>query len=177
MPLTPGFHKLYVRTKSSDGQWTHTHLRSFYVANIGIAQNLVKFEYFFDADPGFDNGTAATITPAAPSVTTRDIFADATGLAIGSHTIYGRAKDSGGEWTQVSTGTFSVTASLLPGITSFTPTSGIAGTTVTITGTNLTGATGVTFGGTAELLLTIGPVERDRFDLLGSHCAKRQVDP
>ncbi len=155
VPLTPGFHKLYVRTKSSDGQWTHTHLRSFYVANIGIAQNLVKFEYFFDADPGFDNGTAATITPAAPSVTNRDIFADATGLAIGSHTIYVRAKDSGGEWTQVSTGTFSVTASLLPGITSFTPTSGIAGTTVTITGTNLTGATGVTFGGTAATSFSV----------------------
>jgi gliding motility-associated-like protein len=136
VPLTPGFHKLYVRSKSSDGQWTHTHLRSFYIANVGVAQNLVKFEYFFDTDPGFDSGTAASITPAAPSVTNQDIFADAAGLAIGSHTIYVRAKDSGGEWTQVSTGIFSVTASVLPTITSFTPTSGPIGTTVTITGTN-----------------------------------------
>jgi gliding motility-associated-like protein len=149
VPLSPGFHKLYVRSKSSDGQWTHTHLRSFYIANVGVAQNLVKFEYFFDTDPGFDNGTAAAITPAVPSVTNQDIFADASGLTIGNHTIYVRAKDSGGEWTQVSTGTFSVTASSLPTITSFTPTSGIAGTTVTITGTNFTGATSVTFGGSA----------------------------
>lgn len=155
VPLTTGFHKLYVRSKSSDGQWTQTHLRSFYVANVGVAQNLVKFEYFFDADPGFDNGTAAVITPAAPSVTNQDILADATGLAIGSHTIYVRAKDSGGEWTQVSTGTFSVTASVLPTITSFTPASGVTGTTVTITGTNLTGATSVTFGGTAATSFSI----------------------
>jgi gliding motility-associated-like protein len=42
-----------------------------------------------------------------------------------------------------------------PTITSFTPTSGIAGTTVTITGTNLTGATTVTFGGTAATSFTV----------------------
>lgn len=149
VPLTPGFHKLYVRSKSSDGQWTHTHLRSFYVTNVSVGQNLVEFEYFFDTDPGFDNGTSVAITPAVPSVTNQDIFADVSGISVGTHTINIRAKDSGGEWTQVSTGTFSVTVSLVPTITSFTPTSGVAGTTVTITGTNFIGATAVTFGGTA----------------------------
>jgi gliding motility-associated-like protein len=155
VPLTTGFHKLYVRSKSSDGKWTHTHLRSFYVANVSATENLVKFEYFFDIDPGFDNGTSVAVTPAVPSVTNKDILADASGLSVGAHTIYIRAKDSGGEWTQVSTGSFSVTAVALPTITSFTPTSGGTGTSVTITGTNFTGATAVTFGGTAATSFTV----------------------
>ncbi len=42
-----------------------------------------------------------------------------------------------------------------PAITSFTPTSAAAGNTVTITGTNLTGATGVNFGGTAAASFSV----------------------
>ena len=42
-----------------------------------------------------------------------------------------------------------------PTITSFTPTSGPIGTVVTITGTNLTGATSVTFGGVAATTFTV----------------------
>lgn len=40
-----------------------------------------------------------------------------------------------------------------PGITSFTPTSGGAGTVITINGTNLSGASAVTFGGTAAAMI------------------------
>lgn len=44
-----------------------------------------------------------------------------------------------------------------PTITSFTPTSGPVGTSVTITGTNLTGATAVRFGGVAATTFTVNP--------------------
>jgi hypothetical protein len=43
----------------------------------------------------------------------------------------------------------------VPTITAFTPTSGTSGTTVTITGTNFTGATTVSFGGTAAASFTV----------------------
>ncbi len=151
-----GFHTLYVRSKNTSGEWSHTHFRNFYiVSNVPSTDNLVKFEYFFDTDPGFDNGTAAPVAPPVPSVTNQDIFADASSLSIGSHTIYVRAKDSGGEWTQVSTGGFSVTAPLPPTIISFTPTSGLVGATVSITGTNFSSiATNntVTFNGTSSIV-------------------------
>ncbi|MBF9239898.1 IPT/TIG domain-containing protein [Hymenobacter sp. BT683] len=42
-----------------------------------------------------------------------------------------------------------------PALTSFTPTSGFAGTVVTLTGTNLTGATSVRFNGTAATPFTV----------------------
>jgi len=42
-----------------------------------------------------------------------------------------------------------------PTITAFTPTSGVPGTVVTITGANLSGATGVSFGGTAATSFTV----------------------
>jgi len=51
------------------------------------------------------------------------------------------------EGTAISATTFTVTGTAAPTITGFSPTSGKAGTSVTITGTNLNGATAVAFNG------------------------------
>ena len=59
--------------------------------------------------------------------------------------------------TATSPGTFTVVAA--PTITSFTPTSGVAGATVTLTGTGFTGATKVTFNGRTATF-TVGSATR-----------------
>jgi IPT/TIG domain len=56
------------------------------------------------------------------------------------------------------TATLNITdTSLLPGVTSVSPNTGLAagGTAVTISGTGFTGATGVTFGGTAATAVVV----------------------
>ncbi len=70
--------------------------------------------------------------------------------------------------TNLASGTFSIlrNADLLPSISSYTPTSGCSGSTVTLSGTNFTGTTSVNIGGTAvtsytvnsssEIVLTVG---------------------
>ena len=59
--------------------------------------------------------------------------------------------------TSAGTGTSAAnfTVNIPPTITSFTPTSGVAGTSVTITGTNFTGATAVKFNSTAASAFTV----------------------
>ncbi|UOQ99608.1 IPT/TIG domain-containing protein [Hymenobacter sp. 5317J-9] len=82
---------------------------------------------------GFTVVNATTITFTVPTTATSGTIAVTT---------------PGG--TVTSTGTFTFNApAAAPTITSFTPTSGPVGTTVTVTGTNFTGATGATLNGTA----------------------------
>src|SRR6266446_148684 len=72
---------------------------------------------------------------------------DTTTASNGSHTLTAVARDSLGVlWTSQPV---TVTVSNPPTITSFTPTSGPVGTSVTINGTNFTGASTVRFNGTS----------------------------
>ncbi len=91
------------------------------------------------------NGTpAASFTVVSASQITARV---PVGAATGKVTV----TTPGGAAT--SSGSFTVTPP--PTITSFTPVSGVVGTKVTITGTNLTGATLVTFNGVAAVAVTL----------------------
>lgn len=92
------------------------------------------------------NGAAVTgFTIVNATTLTFTVPAGATSGAIAVTTTGG---------TATSTGTFTVTAPA-PTISSFTPTSGGPGTTVTITGTNFTGATAVSIGTLAVTNYTV----------------------
>ena len=92
------------------------------------------------------NGTAATFTVNSNVQITATVPAGATDGPIA-------VTDS--EGTGTSATNFDVTPSPVPTITSFNPVSGPVGTSVVITGTGFTGATAVTFGGTAVVTFTV----------------------
>jgi IPT/TIG domain-containing protein len=90
------------------------------------------------------NGVAATFTEGPPGTITTTVPAGATTGPITVTTPSGPL---------VTTTRFTVT----PVITSFAPTIGVAGTSVTITGTNFTGATDVRFNGTGTTFTVSNP--------------------
>jgi Secretion system C-terminal sorting domain len=93
----PGYHKLYIRTKDSDGKWSLTARRNIEVLASAAKTTIIRGEYFVDTDPGV--GTATPITIATPdSIILQNFTAVASGLSEGYHKLYGRFKDNQGKW-------------------------------------------------------------------------------
>ncbi len=115
--LNDGFHVLYVRVKDEFGNWsilyTH-HLLKFHNPIVSSSPNilpqLTQMEYFFDADPGFGNGTEILNTP--DSLIIEDFFADISTLEPGSHLLYIRAKDEYNRWSLSFADYFTITGLL-----------------------------------------------------------------
>lgn len=91
--------------------------------------------------------TNAGCTAGSPNADTATVVYTPTGGYDGSDSFTFRVTDGGGLYA---TATISLTvnpAPAAPSIKRFTPSKGVAGTNVTITGSNLAGATAVSFGG------------------------------
>ena len=95
-------------------------------------------------------GASAPFTVTGPTTLTATVpcgVATANDVAVRVTNSFGQSSDTAAD-------DFDVLASLAPTITSFTPTSGPVGTSVTITGTNLCGAT-VVFNATSAVTVTV----------------------
>lgn len=97
--LTNGFHRLYVRARNADGKWSLYEGRTLYIQNPSNPNTgqLVAAEYFFDTDPGVENGTAFTITPGDSLLISATV--PTTGLSDGFHRLFVRAQNSDGRWS------------------------------------------------------------------------------
>jgi hypothetical protein len=112
--LPAGAHKLCVRTLNAEGSWSITSVRQFiidfdpaYPAAPAVPLNIVKAEYFIDADPGFGNAidipvAAATDIPAIVAGINTNL------LLSGAHKLYVRTLNAEGEWSITSVRQFVV---------------------------------------------------------------------
>jgi hypothetical protein len=68
-------------------------------------QNITRIEYFFDKDPGYNNGIGLSFTTASV-VSNLNVSANITTLTGGVHVLYVRSKDANAVWSQVASQAF-----------------------------------------------------------------------
>jgi hypothetical protein len=94
--LARGVHTLYIQVKDSDGRWSLYDMDNIQIiGGVQMAQ-LNAFEYFYDADPGFGEGTQVAISTESVD---QDFDLSFDGLANGTHTLYMRVKDNENQWS------------------------------------------------------------------------------
>lgn len=98
--LTPGVHRLFVRTKSTDGKWSLINFGQFdntaiapYPSAPSPAPAIGEMEYYIDTDPGFGNGTAVNFT-AGTDITNLSINVPLGSIAAGPHIFYIRSRQN-----------------------------------------------------------------------------------
>ncbi|CAN5771637.1 hypothetical protein BH11BAC3_BH11BAC3_05080 [soil metagenome] len=96
-----GYHKLYIRTKDSDGNWSLSSRKNIEVISANSVKQVIAAEYFFDDDPEFGKATAFTISPAGTDIQ-QNFTADVSSLYVGYHKLYIRTKDIDGNWSLTS---------------------------------------------------------------------------
>ncbi len=104
--LSSGLHILYVRTVDSLYRSSQSIPRLFFKENIitNTTAIVTNAEYFFDIDPGFGNGTQATVTPSG--TVSFAITGNIASLPSGLHMLYVRVKDALGNWSHTKQSVF-----------------------------------------------------------------------
>jgi hypothetical protein len=91
--LGAGPHVLYTRVRDAAGKWSLTNAHAF--VKTADKGGIVRFEYFFDTDPGYGKAKQLTVEPGQGAYT---FDVDLAGLAMGVHTLYVRGQDADGKW-------------------------------------------------------------------------------
>ncbi|MGF2413484.1 T9SS type A sorting domain-containing protein [Ferruginibacter sp.] len=112
--LPAGVHQLYLRTLNAAGKWSISNFRQFVVDNdpaypavSAAVLNVIKAEYFVDADPGFGNGIDIPVT-AATDLLNQNAPVNTNFLPAGVHGLYIRTLNAEGKWSLTATQSFIV---------------------------------------------------------------------
>jgi hypothetical protein len=97
--ISIGHHKLYLRTKDSDNRWSQTLRNSIEVIPTQIQNNIVTGEYFLNVDPFYASGTKFQINPQNTDINQAFLVQIAQNATLGFHKVYGRVKDTHGNWS------------------------------------------------------------------------------
>jgi hypothetical protein len=100
--LSSGLHRMYIRTLDANGRWSVSSQQLLFkeaVVNNPLL-NIVKAEYFFDADPGFNNGNNITLSAGQDIVL--NVSASINALPAGIHRLFVRTLDASGKWAVTS---------------------------------------------------------------------------
>lgn len=104
--LSDGFHKLTLRAADNKGSWSVAASKTFfkYTYNPSSDKNITEIEYFFDTDPGYGSGENLNFTQGTNIEIVDEI--DVSGISVGFHKLFIRAKDQNGAWSTANTKTF-----------------------------------------------------------------------
>ena len=97
--LSLGYHKLYVRVRDNNGNWSHTSRKNIQVVPTQVTNNVMEGEYFIDNDPQFALAFPVTISPQDTDIVQAFMAQIPGTLSIGYHKLYGRVKDGFGNWS------------------------------------------------------------------------------
>ncbi len=133
--LTPGFHRISVRTRDDDGHWS-TAANSMFMVH--ASKDIESVEYFIDTDPGVGSATPVTITQSSTLDHTTTL--PASSLPEGAHTLGVRVKREDDLWSTTYTAPFAVCTPPVPSFVADVVCVG-AVTTFTDNSTNASGGT------------------------------------
>lgn len=97
--ISIGNHKLYFRTKDANNKWSQTTRKNIEIVKPQTQNNVLKGEYFLDADPSIGLGVLFEINPETTDISQAFLAQIPSNTPIGYHKLYGRVKDSYGNWS------------------------------------------------------------------------------
>jgi hypothetical protein len=98
--VSAGFHRLFIRARNANSQWSVAAHWAFFKDAIAGAANLSRIEYFVDTDPGFGSGTAVPFT-AGITATDVPFTLPLTNVSVGFHNLFVRSQTTDGRWSVV----------------------------------------------------------------------------